>query len=174
MPLIFWCIHPLPLYKNKKRPNRSFSIFGGSGWIRTTSVVRQQIYRLPRLTNSRARPILVRAEGTRTYKNTMSCVISNELMFASQGYPIHMLPATSLVRAEGIEPSFQAWKARILAFELCSQQFLSPFIITDFFINASVYSNISTLSIYLRDTLSIFTGLNSSFETVSFSSDAYI
>ena len=69
---------------------------------------------------------LVRAEGIRTYKNTMSCVISNELMFASQGYPIHTPPATSLVRAEGIEPSFQAWKACILAFELCSQRFRKP------------------------------------------------
>lgn len=126
MPLIFWCIHPLPLYKNKKRPKRSFSIFGGSGWIRTTSVVRQQIYSLPRLSNSGARPILVRAEGIRTYKNTMSYGISNELMFASQGYPIHVLPATILVRAEGIEPSFQAWKACILAFELCSQLIFKP------------------------------------------------
>ena len=32
--------------------------FGGSGWIRTTSVVRQQIYSLPRLSNSGARPEL--------------------------------------------------------------------------------------------------------------------
>ena len=32
---------------------------GGSGWIRTTSVVRQQIYSLPRLSNSGARPELV-------------------------------------------------------------------------------------------------------------------
>ena len=31
-----------------------------------------------------------------------------------------------LVRAEGIEPSFQAWKACILAFELCSQRFRKP------------------------------------------------
>ena len=33
---------------------------GGSGWIRTTSVVRQQIYSLPRLSNSGARPELYR------------------------------------------------------------------------------------------------------------------
>ena len=117
MPLIFWCIHPLPLYKNKNRPvawvihsgkalrgNRNdFGVlrfrnllvvepnnfvvwpntinqtrqknkttarvvifFGGSGWIRTTSVVRQQIYSLPRLSNSGARPIPGASRGNRT------------------------------------------------------------------------------------------------------------
>ena len=111
--------------------------FGGSGWIRTTSVIRQQIYSLPRLSNSGARPIywknkrkitcpspyfLVRAAGNRTYKNTISCVISNELMFASQDYPTYRPTLYLLVRAEGIEPSFQAWKACILAFVLCPQQ----------------------------------------------------
>ena len=123
--------------KNKNRPEWSVCVFGGSGWIRTTSVVRQQIYSLPRLSNSGARPEL---------------------------FP------QSVVRAAGIEPAFQAWKACILALELCSQQFLSPLIISYFFINASVYSVTSTLSIYLRDTFSSFTGSNSSFDTVSFSS----
>ena len=113
---------------------------GGSGWIRTTSVVRQQIYSLPRLSNSGARPI------------------SQELLLSF------------LVRAAGIEPAFQAWKACILALELCSQRFSSPLIISYFFINASIYSATSTESIYLRETFSIFTGLYSSFETVSFSS----
>ncbi len=117
-----------------------------------------QLRRTPKTFWLRPPQSMVRAEGIRTYKNTMSCVISNELMFASQGYPIHTLPATSLVRAEGIEPSFQAWKACILAFELCSLLSLSPLIISYFFINASVYSVTSTLSIYLRDTFSNFTG----------------
>ncbi len=64
---------------------------GGSGWIRTSSGLSQQIYSLPRLSNSGARPILVRAAG--------------------------------------IEPAFQAWKACILAFVLCPQQIQSPPII---------------------------------------------
>ena len=32
----------------------------------------------------------MRAKGIRMYKHTMSCVVSNELMCASQGYPIHL------------------------------------------------------------------------------------
>ena len=47
---------------------------------------------------------------------------------------------TSLVRAAGIEPAFQAWKACILALELCSQRIQSPLIISYFFPNASIYS----------------------------------
>lgn len=35
----------------------------------------------------------------------------------------------SVVRAAGIEPAFQAWKACILAFVLCPQQIQSPTII---------------------------------------------
>ena len=81
-------------------------------------------------------------------------------------------PPQIVVRAAGIEPAFQAWKACILALELCSQRFSSPLIISYFLTNASVYSVTSTLSIYLRDTFSIFTDLYSSFDTVSFSSDA--
>ena len=77
---------------------------------------------------------------------------------------------TSLVRAAGIEPAFQAWKACILALELCSQQIQSPLIISYFLPNASIYSicqiyfdsisysSISTVSIYLRETDSNFTG----------------
>ena len=72
---------------------------------------------------------LVRAAGNRAYKNTTSCVISNELMFASQGYPTYRHPIPFLVRAAGIEPAFQAWKACILAFVLCPQQIQSPVII---------------------------------------------
>ena len=87
--------------KIKNAPQGCIFYSGGSGWIRTTSVVRQQIYSLPRLSNSGARPILVRAAG--------------------------------------IEPAFQAWKACILALELCSQQIQSPCIISYFFMNASIY-----------------------------------
>ena len=72
---------------------------------------------------------VVRAAGNRAHKNTMSCVISNELMFASQGYPIQLLSPYHLVRAAGIEPAFQAWKACILAFVLCPQQIQSSMII---------------------------------------------
>ena len=85
--------------KNTGKP--VFFIYGGSGWIRTNSGLSQQIYSLPRLSNSGARPILVRAEG--------------------------------------IEPSFQAWKACILAFVLCPQQIVSTVIIYQFTTNASVY-----------------------------------
>ena len=127
-------------HKIKIPPKRWYFYFGGSGWIRTTSGLSQQIYSLPRLSNSGARPI------------------SQELLLSF------------LVRAAGIEPAFQAWKACILALELCSQRFSSPLIISYFFINASIYSATSTESIYLRETFSIFTGLYSSFETVSFSS----
>ena len=48
------------------------------------------------------------------YKHTMSYVISNELMCASQGYPIHTRPTLILVRAKGIEPSSSAWEADVL------------------------------------------------------------
>lgn len=44
-----------------------------------------------------------------------------------------------LVRAAGIEPAFQAWKACILAFVLCPQQIESVVIIYHFSQNASVY-----------------------------------
>ena len=42
----------------KDRTRRSFVISGGSGWIRTSSGLSQQIYSLPRLSNSGARPNL--------------------------------------------------------------------------------------------------------------------
>ena len=129
-----------PLHHKTKTDRMVGLCFGGSGWIRTTSGLSQQIYSLPRLSNSGARPIffrppvqcgflLVRAAGNRAYKNTTSCVISNELMFASQGYPTQRYHTSSLVRAAGIEPAFQAWKACILAFVLCPQQIQSPVII---------------------------------------------
>ena len=42
----------------KQKPTYSVGLcFGGSGWIRTTSGLSQQIYSLPRLSNSGARPI---------------------------------------------------------------------------------------------------------------------
>ena len=128
------------LHHKIKMSHAGHFYFGGSGWIRTTSGLSQQIYSLPRLSNSGARPIfippilltdffLVRAAGNRAYKNTTSCVISNELMFASQGCPTQHYPTQFLVRAAGIEPAFQAWKACILAFVLCPQQIQSPLII---------------------------------------------
>ena len=97
-------------------------------WVDSNHLSRKttDLQSAPALQLRRTPRTVVRAEGNRTYKNTMSCVVSNELMFASQGYPIHLLTAMFLVRAEGIEPSFQAWKACILAFELCSQLFYKP------------------------------------------------
>lgn len=56
----------------------------------------------------------MRAKGIRMYKHTMSCVVCNELMCASQGYPIHTQPTLILVRAKGIEPSPKAWEAFVL------------------------------------------------------------
>ncbi len=52
--------------QKNKTTARVVIFFGGSGWIRTTSVVRQQIYSLPRLSNSGARPIPGASSGTRT------------------------------------------------------------------------------------------------------------
>ena len=48
------------IFLNKKSPIGDClltKIGGGSGWIRTTSGLSQQIYSLPRLSNSGARPI---------------------------------------------------------------------------------------------------------------------
>ena len=75
--------------------------------------LRQQIYSLPRLSDSGARPKL--------------------------------LPQF-VVRAEGIEPSFQAWKACILAFELCSLRFrrLVDYIV--FFYNCKHLFNLQVLA----------------------------
>ena len=56
----------------------------------------------------------MRAKGIRMYKHTMSCVISNELMCASQGYPLYTKHTLILVRAKGIEPSSKAWEAFVL------------------------------------------------------------
>lgn len=87
---------------------------------------------------------------------------------------------TSLVRAAGIEPAFQAWKACILALELCSQQIQSPMIISYFFPNASIYSgavfysSISTVSMYLRETDSNFTGWKFGSDIVSISSSVSV
>ena len=97
--LTLWRIQPPHPTKIKTPPFGGIFISGGSGWIRTSSGLSQQIYSLPRLSNSGARPIWPK----------------NKICF--------------LVRAEGIEPSFQAWKACILAFVLCPQQIQSQRII---------------------------------------------
>ena len=55
---------------------------------------------------------------------------------------------TSLVRAAGIEPAFQAWKACILALELCSQRIPSLVIISYFFPNASIYSGFLRIGLF--------------------------
>lgn len=47
-----------PTLQNKNTHIRGYFHFGGSGWIRTTSGLSQQIYSLPRLSNSGARPEL--------------------------------------------------------------------------------------------------------------------
>ena len=60
--------------KNKNRPKWSVCVFGGSGWIRTTSGLSQQIYSLPRLSNSGARPELFlfgAGSGTRTRTSSL-------------------------------------------------------------------------------------------------------
>ena len=48
-----------PIHHRIKNTRRLADVFysGGSGWIRTTSGLSQQIYSLPRLSNSGARPI---------------------------------------------------------------------------------------------------------------------
>ena len=46
-----------PIHHKIKMPHPGHFYFGGSGWIRTTSGLSQQIYSLPRLSNSGARPI---------------------------------------------------------------------------------------------------------------------
>ena len=52
--------------KNKKTDHKGRIFSGGSGWIRTSSGLSQQIYSLPRLSNSGARPILGAGSGNRT------------------------------------------------------------------------------------------------------------
>ena len=54
----------LPKPQKNRPKGRFFS--GGSGWIRTSSGLSQQIYSLPRLSNSGARPILGAGSGNRT------------------------------------------------------------------------------------------------------------
>ena len=55
----------------------------------------------PALQLRRTPKSLVRATGNRAYKNTTSCVISNELMFASQGYPTQLHLTYSLGAGSG-------------------------------------------------------------------------
>ena len=52
-----WFSSHHPITKYKYPPFGGCLYFGGSGWIRTTSGLSQQIYSLPRLSNSGARPI---------------------------------------------------------------------------------------------------------------------
>ena len=61
---------PITLAKKQKPTKWSVCVFGGSGWIRTTSVVRQQIYSLPRLSNSGARPELSTISGASSGNRT--------------------------------------------------------------------------------------------------------
>ena len=85
-------LHHKPHHAKTKTHRKGVFVFW---WERVESnhlSQRQQIYSLPRLSDSGARPKLI-------YMN-LRCKL--------------------MVRAEGIEPSFQAWKACILAFELCS------------------------------------------------------
>ena len=49
---------PTNTLSKTKTPQKGCLCFGGSGWIRTTSGLSQQIYSLPRLSNSGARPEL--------------------------------------------------------------------------------------------------------------------
>lgn len=56
-----------------------------------------------------------------------------------RGTPSIVPQERRMVRAEGIEPSFQAWKACILAFVLCPQQIVSLMIIYNFLSNASIF-----------------------------------
>ncbi len=97
---------PNPSCQKIKPPDWVVIFFGGSGWIRTTSVVRQQIYSLPRLSNSGARPELYFRPSLPSGENP---------------WPATRSLWRRVVRAAGIEPAFQAWKACILAFVLCPQ-----------------------------------------------------
>ena len=99
-----------PLHHKIKMPRSGHFYFGGSGWIRTTSGLSQQIYSLPRLSNSGARPISIPPA------------------FAN-GFGGQWISTILLVRAAGLEPAFQAWKACILALVLCPQQIQSHVII---------------------------------------------
>ena len=68
------CASTHPTLQNKKWPIRVIFYFGGSGWIRTTSGLSQQIYSLPRLSNSGARPELFlfgAGSGTRTRTSSL-------------------------------------------------------------------------------------------------------
>ena len=56
--LLLFVEAPLTCLNQQKTPQKGCLCFGGSGWIRTTSGVSQQIYSLPRLSNSGARPEL--------------------------------------------------------------------------------------------------------------------
>ena len=85
---------PAPTFHNKKYTRRVYFLLW---WVRVDSDHlrrSQQIYSLPRLSNSGAHPELI----------FMAC---------------HTKPWRSVVRAAGLEPAHQAWKACVLALVLC-------------------------------------------------------
>ena len=131
-PAIKWLhdSNPIPHFTKIKTPDARVFLFWWE-WLDSNQLRLKptDLQSAPALQLRRTPNPLVRAAGNRAHKNTMSCVISNELMFASQGYPIQLLSPYPLVRAAGIEPAFQAWKACILAFVLCPQQIQSSMII---------------------------------------------
>ena len=87
---------------------------GGSGWIRTTSVVRQQIYSLPRLSNSGARPELI----------------------------VSLLPDTFLwCEQRESNPHFKLGRLAFQPLNYARNEFISYTIISYFLKNASIYSN---------------------------------
>ena len=70
--------------KNKNHPKGWFVFLVGAGGVEPPQSKTTDLQSAPALRLRRApRTLLVRAEEIRTYKNTMSCVVSNELMFAS-------------------------------------------------------------------------------------------
>ena len=72
-----------------KTPQKGCLCFGGSGWIRTTSGLSQQIYSLPRLSNSGARPerfscAVCRLQATAKISNSQSCYRIDENRWCGQ------------------------------------------------------------------------------------------
>ncbi len=100
MRCIFWCIHPPHLSKNKTTQSGGY-IFWWE-WVDSNHLSRKT-------TDLQSAPALQLRRTPKTFAHFR---------------PGEMWPATrslwrSVVRAAGIEPAFQAWKACILAFVLC-------------------------------------------------------
>ena len=124
-------------HKIKNAPVGCIFYFGGSGWIRTTSVVRQQIYSLPRLSNSGARPELLPIFALA--KCGLPCPPPPRLRRDTQFSNL----ATASVKISG---AGSGNRTRISSLEglhtsLCTMpaKFQSPFIIPKKFIYASFY-----------------------------------